>query len=149
MKSLSKAQMKAHATIADDLATVVSAVSDRVSEYNGAVEEAYRVFEAACQTAWNEHLDGVQEDLNASVEQAQTLVTEVTGNMECYYDDRSEKWRESDKGEQYQEWISVWENTDLEVGELAPAELYPPEPLDLPEIEPEEFTNLPATPDEV
>ena len=35
-------------------------------------------------------------------------VNEVVGDMEGYYDDRSEKWQSGGRGEAYSEWLEAW-----------------------------------------
>jgi hypothetical protein len=40
---------------------------------------------------------------NQAMAHAENLVTVVQGEMESYYDDRSEAWRQSDRGEEFQQ----------------------------------------------
>lgn len=46
---------------------------------------------------------------NASLMAAHTLATTVMDEMQAYYDDRSENWQESAKGEEHQEKIAAVE----------------------------------------
>ena len=48
------------------------------------------------------------DEFRDTKEQLTDLVNESVGEMESYYDDRSEKWQDGDRGEAYSEWISEW-----------------------------------------
>jgi len=43
---------------------------------------------------------------NASFANAQEMITQTLGEMQDYYEDRSETWQESDRGEEHQEKIA-------------------------------------------
>lgn len=59
------------------------------------------------------------DDLNALVEEANALREEVASAAQDSHDARSEKWQESDRGSNFSEWISSWQN---EVEEIEPIE---------------------------
>jgi hypothetical protein len=46
---------------------------------------------------------------NASFQAANALIVESLSEMQDYFDDRSESWQESDRGEEYQEKITCVE----------------------------------------
>lgn len=57
------------------------------------------------------------DDLNALVEEANALREEIVGAAQESHDARSEKWQESDRGSNFSDWISSWQN---EVEEVEP-----------------------------
>jgi hypothetical protein len=56
----------------------------------------------------------------ASFVAAQALLTVTLSEMQEYFDERSEIWQESDRGEQHQERITLVEAALDAVGELTP-----------------------------
>jgi hypothetical protein len=54
----------------------------------------------------------------ASFVAAQALLTSALGEMQDYYDERSEAWQEGDRGEDYQERLALVEAAVDAVGEL-------------------------------
>jgi len=71
---------------------------------------------------------------NDLVEQASSLRDEIVNDQETYFDERSERWQEGDKGEAHQEWSEEWTGADLEVvDEIEEFEVEHPQTLrDLP-----------------
>lgn len=103
MKKLSKAQVGEHQTVAKTL-------HEKWSEYQEALSE-----------------------LNGAIQDARELRDEVTGEMEGYYDERSDKWRQSEAGDQYGEWKSAWDEIALD-------------DVEEPELDPQAFEDLPDEP---
>lgn len=58
-------------------------------------------------------------DLNAIVEEANSLREEIESDAQSYYDEKSEKWQEGDRGSSYSDWISSWQNEVEEVEEVS------------------------------
>lgn len=69
---------------------------------------------------------------------ANGFVQKIQKEQQQYYDDREEKWKESDAGNSYQDWISAWE---IEVEEIALNS--PSLEVEAIEIDRETFSNLP------
>jgi hypothetical protein len=46
---------------------------------------------------------------NDVVENLNNFIEDQRSQMQNYFDGRSEKWQESDKGDAYQNWIDAWE----------------------------------------
>jgi hypothetical protein len=57
---------------------------------------------------------------NASFKAAQELIACNLGEMQDYFDDRSESWQESERGEEHQERIACVEAVLDALGELIP-----------------------------
>lgn len=51
------------------------------------------------------------EDARQKACEARELLEELVGDCRSYYDDRSERWQESEAGEAYEQIIDVIENT--------------------------------------
>ena len=55
---------------------------------------------------------------NASFTAAHALVADSLSQMQCYFDDRSESWQESERGEEHQERIASVEAALDALGDL-------------------------------
>jgi len=62
---------------------------------------------------------------NEAIWDLNSALQNIAGDIESYMDDRSEKWYESERADQYQEWLSFFEvekdevdEPDFEHGEL-------------------------------
>lgn len=53
------------------------------------------------------------EAYNEIVQEAEGWRSDIVGEMDAYYEDRSEKWQEGDTGSAYFDWKSEWENEEL------------------------------------
>jgi hypothetical protein len=58
--------------------------------------------------------NGVIDEYNAILADVESFRDEVVGEMETYYDERSEKWQETDAGSSYQDWKSQFEALDVD-----------------------------------
>ena len=54
------------------------------------------------------------EDANGLIGDAAHLQTDLCGEMDEYWEGRSEKWQASEKGEAYQHWMEAWSDLYLE-----------------------------------
>ena len=57
---------------------------------------------------------------NASLKAAHELIADTLGEMQDYYEDRSERWQESERGETHQEKTSSVEAVFEALGDLLP-----------------------------
>jgi hypothetical protein len=53
-------------------------------------------------------------DYNGALSDAKTFVEEVAERLRGEYDEKSEKWQESDRAQEVNEFIEQWENVDME-----------------------------------
>jgi hypothetical protein len=60
-------------------------------------------------TLIDEKLNKRIQEYNEILSEVESFRDELVGDMESYYDDRSEKWQEGDAGSNYQEWKGEWE----------------------------------------
>lgn len=65
---------------------------------------------------------------NDVLTEVESFRDDLVGRMEEYEGERSDKWRESDAGSNYESWKADWEN-------LAVDEVEVPVELDIPEVE--------------
>jgi hypothetical protein len=90
-------------------------------------------------------LRGALDSYNEAIEAARNFVNGIAEPAREEYDNKSEKWQESEKGVEAGRWISEWEEINLE-----DADIDLPEPLE--EIDPlelaAEMEDLPDGPKE-
>jgi hypothetical protein len=101
MKSLTKQQTTDRADIAARLRDAASDIESAVEKFNVATAEAKGELEAAVMT-YNERMAEADEFRDVTV-----------GDMQGHYDERSEKWQESERGQAYLNWINEWEGAEL------------------------------------
>ena len=75
-----------------------SALGDAADKYNKAVQEAWGKFEAEVQYS-NSVIDEIREFAEAQAE-----------GLRCEFDDKSEEWQESKKGQDALRMVEGWEN---------------------------------------
>ena len=92
MKSLSKQENKERIELIDKLRVHSETVHDRVQEANEAIER----------------LNTAIQEYNAAVDDANSWAQDIVRVMEEFKDQRSEKWQDSDTGQQYDAWIQSW-----------------------------------------
>jgi hypothetical protein len=117
MKSLSKQQQ---AQLADFKARLAAAAAE--------VETAYAALADRVRDAWEETADMPVAAYNDLVEEFNTFREEVESELQDCYDNRSDAWQESERGETFLAWIDAWGD--------APDELSsdPPDTPDAPEV---------------
>jgi chromosome segregation ATPase len=97
--------------------------------------EALEQAVAAYNTAMREQRAKVEEalnDLNGAITDAESWREEIANAQEEYYDNKSEKWQEGDKGNAYSSWKDEWGNEFEQMEEIEFPELEVPE-CDLPD----------------
>ena len=98
MKRLSKSQETARAQLVNDLREAAKKVEEPRDEINMLIREKL-----------NPSIDSYNEALSALVE----FRDEVVSEMETYFDERGDAWKEGDAGSTYEEWKGQWENVEL------------------------------------
>lgn len=88
---------------------------DKWTDLLGEVEAQSEKLEVAHNTiceaveAYNEELT----EYNAKVQELRDYRDELLADMQCYYEEKSERWQEGEKGAAYQTWMDEWENLDI------------------------------------
>ena len=124
MKKLSKEQLKRHEELSAALHGAHEELDGAIKLFNETVAEAFG------------KLATYVEEFNSKVIDANTFVEEIHTEQEAYEGDKSDKWRESDAGSAYADWMSAWEISIEEV------ELDEPPELNTPDIDLAEFDQL-------
>lgn len=82
-----------------------------------ALEDALRVYNEEASTAFGK-LEAAKVSYNEALDEARSFAQDIASEQREDYDDHSEKWQEGDNGTSAQEWISQWEDVDLDDLEL-------------------------------
>lgn len=107
---LTKQEAAQVSKMADALDEAGAALTDAVNAYNEAMAKAFEAV-AAARDAYNE-----------AVSDARGMVEDLVSDRRSEWEDKSEKWQESDKGQDAERWISEWEGIDLEEVEVSEPE---------------------------
>jgi hypothetical protein len=118
MKKLSKAQQTTHETISAKLSGSREDLKGAVSTFNDKVAALFA-----------EIVQPEVDAFNAAATESNEFLQEVHEEMDSFYEDRSDKWKEGDAGSAYEDWKSSWE---MEIGEV---ELEEPAAYDEPEMD--------------
>jgi hypothetical protein len=116
MKRLTKDQLKSKADLVAALRKAEGVLTEAVEEFNAKLVELFEPVERAL------------EGLNGARDDARSFAEEVVSSMEDYASDRSDRWRESDAGQEFDSWRGEWENVNVDS-----VELDAPEPLEAPD----------------
>ena len=108
MKRLLKDQMEIYESRQKDIEAAQDAANVMIHKYNEMVQNL------PC-------IDEVIGTLNAHITSYNDWIDSLRDEMQCYFNDRSDRWQEGEAGEQYQEWINSFE--DLEDNEVEPPEI--------------------------
>lgn len=126
MKRLSKTQIAERNDIVKRLGEAESHLSMVIDEFNGTLERLFAPIEAA--------MSAVNDLRN----EAAGFRDGIVSDMESYAGERSEKWQDSDAGNDFESWKGEWENIDFEE-----IQIECPEQVDPPDSISEEFEALP------
>lgn len=127
MKKLSKDQLAEHGRIVADLRVKEEVFLGEIENYN-----------AARLALWAP-VEGAMSALNEARSDANNFHDEVTGDMESYAGERSDRWHESDAAASFSEWQSTWEQFGAEEIELDAPDGFEPQ-----ESAADEFESLPV-----
>lgn len=102
MRQLSKTDVKERDELVSYLRTKSEIVHDRVQEANEAIQR----------------LNEAIQDYNATICDANEWAQQIVNQMEDFKDAKSEKWQDSDTGQQYDSWLQSWADNLNEVDEV-------------------------------
>lgn len=107
MKSLTSFQAEQLSDLQEKLQSASERVESAITDFNTSMSEL-----------WNDSVLESLNDYNTVVEQAREFVEERHDQMQSQYEDRSEKWQQSEKGEAFQEWLNEWEEAQSELEDI-------------------------------
>lgn len=67
---------------------------------------------------WRPKAEAVLAEYNTNLNEMRSVYEEAAEEAQDYYDGRTEKWQDSDRGQAYASWISDLENPELDELEL-------------------------------
>lgn len=111
MKRLSKTQIKEKANFISALTEAKEKLDKAIEDYNSAIDREYMKVDAAIAAfnsevgAFNEWRDGLHDE------------------MQNFYDDRTDTWRDGDAGQSYSEWMDQWNAEWAEIDQAEPDKL--------------------------
>jgi DNA repair exonuclease SbcCD ATPase subunit len=111
MKKISKDQIKRRDELQGKLQSLMADLETACEAYNEALREKWSAIDDAL-GAYNEAIGEVNE-----------WQQEIASDIQSYMDDRSEKWLESDKAQEYESWREEFEDEIEEVKLEQPEEL--------------------------
>ena len=100
------------------------------------LEDALRVYNEEASTAFG-RLEAAKIAYNEALEAARSFAEDIASEQRTDYDDHSEKWQEGENGTAAEEWVSSWEDVELDG-----LELEEPEALELETPQTEVFEGL-------
>lgn len=116
MFKLSRSQLSTRDDLLARLQVAEADLGSAIERYNELLESAQGGVQAALQR------------FNDLLTQAQEFCTEVAGEAQSEWDERSEKWQEGDNGQAAASWIESWESA---AGELDEIEVDFPDPVEV------------------
>lgn len=157
---LTKREMSERDSLAEDLhnahTKLVQAMADyntRMGELRDALDDAVAVYNEGREEALAS-LEDARDAYNSLLEDTKEFVSNVTGNAQSVFDERTDKWQDGDRGRAASDWINQWtdaefEPVDLETGEPLDIQMLYPEELDADYIEDrsELLRDLPSEPE--
>jgi hypothetical protein len=103
---LTKAQIKARDMISGKLSNLRDELTEALEKYNEAVADLFSNEETGLKVA----IDAYNEELK----NARTWAEEIASDIEGYYDERSDAWKDGDKGQAVEAWKSTFEDFSVE-----------------------------------
>lgn len=115
MRKIDKTLLKERDEIVANIRTKREKLDAAIEAYNEAAAKAWGVVEDALQ-AYNETLEPARE-----------WISGITGDIDVYVSERSEKWQEGEKAEAYESWKSDYESADSSLEEVS---INPPDQIE-------------------
>ena len=90
-----------------DLRKASQKIENEIADFNTNVNEL-----------WGNLVLTSLDDYNKVRQQAQEFVVATRNQIQAHYEEKSEKWQQSEKGEVYQQWIDLWSEVEAELAEI-------------------------------
>jgi chromosome segregation ATPase len=129
---LTKTERTQHDTHVAALREALDTLNQAISDYNEAVASAHT------------DLENAAADYNSAMQDAKSFAEDIANERRSKFDDRTEAWQESDRGQSAESFIDAWENFDGEE-----VEYDTPDTVDeVDDTAADDLENLPVTPDD-
>jgi uncharacterized protein YukE len=107
----------------------IDEICTRLTSTYADLVESIDAYNEAIRGLFAQHIQSALDAYNEAVSDANSLAEDLGAEMQTYFDEKSEKWQQGDKGQEYQEWIYEWET------ELQPYQLSEPDGIDYSDLE--------------
>lgn len=104
---LSKQQAAEKAALVTKLQDAERVLDEKIDEFNAAVSKA-----------WSEIVGQALADHKLALEEAKEFCEDIANDVQNYFDDKSEKWQEGDRGSAVQAMADEWSGVDLDQDEM-------------------------------
>lgn len=99
----------------------------KMLESTSGVAQLFDDLDAAVEEA-REKINGIIAEINEAKDDAREILDDAAMEAESYWDERSEKWQEGDRGQAYDEWKNrLRELADAAAETVEDVEITPPE----------------------
>ena len=116
------------------------ALSSKLNDAHGELEAKIEALNAALVEKWAD-VEAATASYNEVITEVNSFQEDIQSEIQSFIDDKSDNWRDGDKGQQYDSWHSALEAFDeIQIDE--------PQPVEVPENLSEEFDGRPTSPDE-
>ena len=115
---LNKGQARQWDDYLEDLRGSANLLNEAIGSFNTAIKQAH------------DTLQDYVADYNQAIENAGTLVAELADEWQSQFDEKSDTWQESDKGQEIQEIISALQGfnpDDFELGDVTTLDTVEPD----------------------
>lgn len=138
---LSKTQNAELEKVRDELTDQHEKLMVNIAETNEKIQDAVNDANEKIKEIWSDAESQISA-YNEAVQAFNTFAQEVASDLQSDFDDKSDKWQESEKGESAQELINTWEEIQISEYEAdGPDEL---EADELDELETLDVEDLPT-----
>lgn len=98
MKALDKEQEKKKGELVDAIRSAHAELETAIKAFNETVETA------------KDEVQGKLNTLNEKITEAGEWTESIASDMDSYYEEKSERWQEGEKGQEYSAWKEEYEN---------------------------------------
>lgn len=121
---LSKSQQTEFNDLLSAVAAEAAAINEEIATFNTGMEALFQKVETA-QTGYNEKLQALRE-----------FIETTESDFRSEFDDKSDKWKDSERGQRVLEFINRWEQ---EASDLTDLNISSPEELEADPLDTESF----------
>lgn len=95
-------------------------IVSKLREQEERLDEVISEFNAAVEAKWDEIVAPALAKHKEALDEAREFCEQIAGDIQNFYDDKSEKWQEGDRGQAVEDMRSEWESVDLDEPTIEP-----------------------------